>query len=147
MGIGTKSRREKALIFVTSQYLTHSPLLPEVKGVDEVHFEVELVHFIQDRGILTLQNRYDRLSRWSIDDEAVLRVLRLSGLYHLKDCPPSDPFQPKEVYRGPETSKYKCQHDKMHQLWDAWHNHLITPIAMGSRRACYATEVDDDYME
>ncbi|GAB2283764.1 hypothetical protein Dimus_018256, partial [Dionaea muscipula] len=38
-----------------------------------------------DRGILTLQNRYDRLSRWSIDNEAVLRVLRLSGLYHLTD--------------------------------------------------------------
>ncbi|GAB2303107.1 hypothetical protein Dimus_037102, partial [Dionaea muscipula] len=61
--------------------------------------------------------------------------------------PLSDPFLPKEVYRGPETSKYKCRHDRMRQLWDAWHNHLIKPIAMGSRRACYATEVDDDYME
>ncbi|GAB2288746.1 hypothetical protein Dimus_023061, partial [Dionaea muscipula] len=39
-----------------------------------------------DRGILTLQNRYDRLSRWSIDNEVVLRILRLSGLYHLTDC-------------------------------------------------------------
>ncbi|GAB2267638.1 G1/S-specific cyclin pas1 [Dionaea muscipula] len=52
MGIGTMSRREKALIYVTSQYLTHSPLLPEVEGVDEVHFEVELVHFIQVRDVL-----------------------------------------------------------------------------------------------
>ncbi|GAB2288749.1 hypothetical protein Dimus_023062 [Dionaea muscipula] len=53
MGIGTKLRREKALIFVTSQYLTHSPLLPEV-GVDEVHFEVELVHFIQNYFVLSV---------------------------------------------------------------------------------------------
>ncbi|GAB2281697.1 hypothetical protein Dimus_016266, partial [Dionaea muscipula] len=72
------------------------------------------------------------------------RVLARVGFVQV---PPLDPFQPKEVYRGPETSKYKCRHDKMRQLWDAWHNHLIKPIAMGSRRACYATEVDDDYME
>ncbi|GAB2268156.1 hypothetical protein Dimus_038697 [Dionaea muscipula] len=72
------------------------------------------------------------------------RVLRQFGFVQV---PPSDLFQPKEVYRGPEISKYKCQHDKMRQLWDAWHNHLIKSIAMGSRRACYATEVDDDYME
>ncbi|GAB2293018.1 hypothetical protein Dimus_027240, partial [Dionaea muscipula] len=39
-----------------------------------------------DRSILTRLNRYDRLSRWSIDNEVVLRVLRLSGLYHLTDC-------------------------------------------------------------
>ncbi|GAB2273820.1 hypothetical protein Dimus_008594, partial [Dionaea muscipula] len=65
----------------------------------------------------------------------------------LSRSPSSDPFQPKEVYRGPETLKYKCRHDKMRQLWDAWHNHLIKPIAIGSRRACYATEDDDDYME
>ncbi|GAB2270573.1 hypothetical protein Dimus_005459 [Dionaea muscipula] len=65
------------------------------------------------------------------------RVLRQFGFVQV---PPSDPFQPKEVYRGPETSKYKCRHDKMRQLWDAWHNHLIKPIVMGSRRACYATE-------
>ncbi|GAB2303095.1 hypothetical protein Dimus_037090, partial [Dionaea muscipula] len=72
-------------------------------------------------------------------DRVLRRLVRL--------CPPSDPFQPKEVYRGPETSRYKCRHDKMRLLWDAWHNHLIKPIAMESRRACYATEVDNDYLE
>ncbi|GAB2295745.1 hypothetical protein Dimus_029901, partial [Dionaea muscipula] len=71
-------------------------------------------------------------------------VLRRFGFVQV---PPSDPFQPKEAYRGSKISKYKCRHDKMRQLWDAWHNHLIKPIAMGSRRACYATEVDDDYLE
>lgn len=47
MGIGTMTREEKAVIYVTSQYLTPSPLMPVVEGYDEVHFEVELVHLIQ----------------------------------------------------------------------------------------------------
>lgn len=47
MGMGTMSRGEKAVIYVTSQYLTESQLLPAVKGIEEVHFEVELIHFIQ----------------------------------------------------------------------------------------------------
>lgn len=47
MGIGTMTRGEKAVIYVTSQYLTQSPFMPEVEGVDEIHFDVELVHFIQ----------------------------------------------------------------------------------------------------
>lgn len=40
-------RGEKAVIYVKSQYYTESTLMPVVEGVDEVHFEVELVHFIQ----------------------------------------------------------------------------------------------------
>ena len=47
MGIGTMSRGEKAVIYVTNLYLTESPLMPMVEGIEEVHFEVELVHFIQ----------------------------------------------------------------------------------------------------
>lgn len=47
MGIGTMTRGEKAVIFVTSQYLTKSPFMPGVEDVDEIHFDVELVHFIQ----------------------------------------------------------------------------------------------------
>lgn len=47
MGIGTMSRGEKAVIYVTSQYLSESPLIPSIEGVEEVHFEVELIHFIQ----------------------------------------------------------------------------------------------------
>ncbi|KAG6640123.1 hypothetical protein I3843_10G141800 [Carya illinoinensis] len=52
MGIGTMTRGEKAIIFVTSQYLTPSPLIPVIEGFEEVHFEVELVHFIQVRDML-----------------------------------------------------------------------------------------------
>ncbi|GAB4837821.1 G1/S-specific cyclin pas1 [Ancistrocladus abbreviatus] len=52
MGMGTMSRGEKAMIYVNSQHLTQSPFLPEVEGVEEVHFEVELVHFIQVRDVL-----------------------------------------------------------------------------------------------
>ncbi|XP_019463927.1 PREDICTED: peptidyl-prolyl cis-trans isomerase PASTICCINO1 isoform X2 [Lupinus angustifolius] len=52
MGIGTMVREEKAVIFVTSQYLTQSPLMPVVEDYDEVQFEVELVHFIQVRDML-----------------------------------------------------------------------------------------------
>ncbi|KAM1038063.1 hypothetical protein EV1_032446 [Malus domestica] len=52
MGIGTMTRKEKAIIYVTKQYLTPSPFLPVVEGVEEVHFEVELAHFIQVRDML-----------------------------------------------------------------------------------------------
>ncbi|XP_050382994.1 peptidyl-prolyl cis-trans isomerase PASTICCINO1 [Argentina anserina] len=52
MGIGTMAWQEKALIYVSSQYLTPSPILPVVDGIEEVHFEVELVHFIQVRDML-----------------------------------------------------------------------------------------------
>lgn len=52
MGIGTMSRGEKAVIYVTSMYLSQSPLIPSVEGIEEVHFEVELIHFIQVRDVL-----------------------------------------------------------------------------------------------
>ncbi|KAJ8424548.1 hypothetical protein Cgig2_026162 [Carnegiea gigantea] len=52
MGIGTMTRGEKAIIYVREQYLTESSLLHETVGLEEVHFEVELVHFIQVRDVL-----------------------------------------------------------------------------------------------
>ncbi|KAL4651235.1 hypothetical protein ACB092_01G144700 [Castanea dentata] len=52
MGIGTMARGEKAVVYVTSQYLTQSPLIPVIESFEEVHFEVELVHFIQVRDML-----------------------------------------------------------------------------------------------
>ncbi|KAK7355216.1 hypothetical protein VNO80_14465 [Phaseolus coccineus] len=52
MAIGTMVREEKAVIYVTTQYLTESPLMPVIEDYDEVHFEVELVHFIQVRDML-----------------------------------------------------------------------------------------------
>lgn len=52
MGIGTMTREEKAVIYVTSQYLTPSRLMPVVEGYEEVHFEVELVHLVQVRDML-----------------------------------------------------------------------------------------------
>lgn len=47
MGIGSMTRGEKAVLFVTSQYLTKCPFMPMVADIEEVHFEVELVHFVQ----------------------------------------------------------------------------------------------------
>ena len=55
MGIGTMTRGEKAVVYVTSQYLTQSPLIPVIESFEEVHFEVELVHFIQVWGSSSLQ--------------------------------------------------------------------------------------------
>ncbi|PHT99887.1 Peptidyl-prolyl cis-trans isomerase PASTICCINO1 [Capsicum chinense] len=52
LGIATMPRGEKAVIYVKSQYYSESTLMPVVEGVDEVHFEVELVHFIQVRDVL-----------------------------------------------------------------------------------------------
>lgn len=57
MGIGTMTRKEKAVIYVKSQYLTQSPLLPGNEDYEEVHFEVELVHLIQVRDALCTKNR------------------------------------------------------------------------------------------
>ncbi|KFK34648.1 hypothetical protein AALP_AA5G173000 [Arabis alpina] len=52
IGIGTMTRNEKAVIYVRKQYLTESPLMHIVQDLEEVHFEVELVHFIQVRDML-----------------------------------------------------------------------------------------------
>lgn len=52
MGIGTMARGEKGVIYVKSQYLTQSPFMPEVEGLEEVYFDVELVHFVQVRDML-----------------------------------------------------------------------------------------------
>ncbi|KAH6762035.1 FKBP-type peptidyl-prolyl cis-trans isomerase family protein [Perilla frutescens var. hirtella] len=52
MGIGTMSRGEKAVIYVIKEYLTQCPLIPSIEGVAEIHFEVELLHFIQVRDVL-----------------------------------------------------------------------------------------------
>ncbi|GMI96467.1 PASTICCINO 1 [Hibiscus trionum] len=52
IGIKTMTRKEKTVIYVTNQYLTPSPLLPVIEGYGEVHFEVELVHFIQVRDVM-----------------------------------------------------------------------------------------------
>lgn len=51
MAIGTMTRGEKAVIFVSRNYLTASPLIPTI-GLEEVEFDVELVHFIQVRDVL-----------------------------------------------------------------------------------------------
>ncbi|KAG0466466.1 hypothetical protein HPP92_018046 [Vanilla planifolia] len=52
MGIGTMAKGEKAVIFVNDCYLTKSSLMQIPKGLQEVQFEVELVHFIQVRDML-----------------------------------------------------------------------------------------------
>ncbi|XP_057540358.1 peptidyl-prolyl cis-trans isomerase PASTICCINO1 [Amaranthus tricolor] len=52
MGIGTMSRGEKAVIYVKNQYLTECSVIPQVLNFEEVHFEVELVHFVQVRDVL-----------------------------------------------------------------------------------------------
>ncbi|KAL6534325.1 G1/S-specific cyclin pas1 [Orobanche hederae] len=51
MGIGTMSRGEKAVVYVAKQYLTQSHF-SDIDGIDEIHFEVELVHFVQVRDVL-----------------------------------------------------------------------------------------------
>ncbi|CAK7333623.1 unnamed protein product [Dovyalis caffra] len=52
MGLGTMTREEKAVIYVTNQYLTESLLMSVAEGFEEVQFEVELVHFTQVRDML-----------------------------------------------------------------------------------------------
>ncbi|XP_020526603.1 peptidyl-prolyl cis-trans isomerase PASTICCINO1 isoform X2 [Amborella trichopoda] len=52
LGMGTMTRGEKAVIYVTNPYLTDSSLLPKVQGHEEVQFEVEMVQIIQVRDML-----------------------------------------------------------------------------------------------
>ena len=47
MAIGTMTRGEKAVVFVSNAYLTESPLMNITEDLEGVQFEVELVHFIQ----------------------------------------------------------------------------------------------------
>jgi hypothetical protein len=47
MGIGTMARKERGVIFVNGTYLTKSSLMPNLEGLEEVYFDVELVQFIQ----------------------------------------------------------------------------------------------------
>ncbi|KAM0948338.1 putative peptidylprolyl isomerase [Dioscorea sansibarensis] len=52
MAIGTMTRGEKAVVFVSNAYLTESPLMNITEDLEGVQFEVELVHFIQVRDML-----------------------------------------------------------------------------------------------
>ncbi|KAL0451089.1 UNVERIFIED_CONTAM: Peptidyl-prolyl cis-trans isomerase PASTICCINO1 [Sesamum latifolium] len=52
MGIGTMARGEKAVIYVTKEYLSQCSLIPSIEGIAEIHFDVELVHFVQVRDVL-----------------------------------------------------------------------------------------------
>ncbi|XP_078173411.1 FKBP-type peptidyl-prolyl cis-trans isomerase family protein isoform X1 [Carex rostrata] len=52
IGIGSMTKSEKAKIYATRDYLSKSTLMPSVEGLEEVLFEVELVHFIQVRDML-----------------------------------------------------------------------------------------------
>lgn len=49
MGIGTMARGEKAIVYVNKIYLTKSSLMSSLEGLEEVQFEIELVHFVQVR--------------------------------------------------------------------------------------------------
>ncbi|GFY82263.1 FKBP-type peptidyl-prolyl cis-trans isomerase family protein [Actinidia rufa] len=98
MGIGTMSRGEKAVIYVTNPYLTESPLMPMVEGIEEVHFEVELVHFIQVRDMLgdgRLIKRRIRdgrvvLKNCTIGFNSISHQHFLSGCEFPMDCPLHD---------------------------------------------------------
>ncbi|XP_020112955.1 peptidyl-prolyl cis-trans isomerase PASTICCINO1 isoform X1 [Ananas comosus] len=52
MGIGTMARGEKAIVYVNKIYLTKSSLMSSLEGLEEVQFEIELVHFVQVRDML-----------------------------------------------------------------------------------------------
>ncbi|EPS70548.1 hypothetical protein M569_04209 [Genlisea aurea] len=52
MGIGTMAKGEKAVIYVMKEYLAECTLIPSIKDISEIHFEVELVHFVQVRDVL-----------------------------------------------------------------------------------------------
>jgi FKBP-type peptidyl-prolyl cis-trans isomerase len=84
IGIGTMARKEKAVIYVRKQYLTESPLLHIDQDLEEVHFEVELVHFIQVRDMLgdgRLIKRRIRDGRGEFPMDCPLQDSRLSVHY------------------------------------------------------------------
>ncbi|KAK2433170.1 FKBP-type peptidyl-prolyl cis-trans isomerase family protein [Trifolium repens] len=96
MGIGTMVREEKAVIYVTSQYLTESPLMPVIEH-SQVQFEVELVHFIQVRDVLGDERLIKRRIRDGKGLDLEYRVpegfelcvrLMLPGEMALVTCPP-----------------------------------------------------------
>uniref|UniRef100_A0A1J3DKX7 peptidylprolyl isomerase n=1 Tax=Noccaea caerulescens TaxID=107243 RepID=A0A1J3DKX7_NOCCA len=85
IGIGTMARKEKAVIYVRKQYLTESPLMHIIaQDLEEVHFEVELVHFIQVRDMLgdgRLMKRRIQDGRGEFPMDCPLQDSRLSVHY------------------------------------------------------------------
>lgn len=79
MGIGSMSLGEKAVVYVTHQYLNQSPLIPTTEGFEEIIFEVELVHFIQVRDVLG-------------DGRLIKRRIRDGRGEFPMDCPLQDSF-------------------------------------------------------
>ncbi|KAL6574664.1 hypothetical protein OROMI_011949 [Orobanche minor] len=106
MGIGTMSRGEKAVVYVAKQYLTQSHF-SDIDGIDEIHFEVELVHFVQVRDVLgdgRLIKRRVRDGRGVPEGFEMCTRLMLPGEIALVTCPPDyayDKFpRPPEVPEG-----------------------------------------------
>ncbi|CAA7046206.1 unnamed protein product [Microthlaspi erraticum] len=84
IGIGTMARKEKAVIYVRKQYLTESSLMHIAQDLEEVHFEVELVHFIQVRDMLgdgRLMKRRIQDGRGEFPMDCPLQDSRLSVHY------------------------------------------------------------------
>uniref|UniRef100_A0A251THW7 peptidylprolyl isomerase n=1 Tax=Helianthus annuus TaxID=4232 RepID=A0A251THW7_HELAN len=105
MGIGTMSRGEKAVIYVTSQYLSQSPPIPFVEGIEEVHFEVDLIHFIQVRDVLgdgRLIKRHIRDGK-GIDTLMVVCFLIIRG-----KGKPSDQAPPPQKRRPENCQVFEC---------------------------------------
>ncbi|KAF8396822.1 hypothetical protein HHK36_018455 [Tetracentron sinense] len=95
MGIGTMTRGEKAILYVTNCYLTQSPFMPVVDGFDEIHFEVELVHFTQVKSVRDMLGDGRLIKRRIHDGRGVNSKLKfkLAGLWDSEfpmDCPLHD---------------------------------------------------------
>ncbi|XP_078427970.1 FKBP-type peptidyl-prolyl cis-trans isomerase family protein [Wolffia australiana] len=92
MGVGTMTKGEKAVIYVTRPYLTQSTLLPNFEDCDEVHFEIELIHYTQVRdmlgdGRLIKRRIVDGRGEFPIDcpiQDSLLRV-HYKGMLHNED--------------------------------------------------------------
>ncbi|KAH0884973.1 hypothetical protein HID58_061069 [Brassica napus] len=89
IGIGTMARKEKAVIYVRRQYLTESPLMDIAQDLEEVHFEVELVHFIQVRDMLGDGRLIKRRIQDGRDYSDLQCFINLLGEFPM-DCPLQD---------------------------------------------------------
>lgn len=81
MGIGTMSRGEKAVIYVTSKYLTQCSFMPSIEGTEEVHFEVELVHFIQVRKVILCCKLKSSVVSYVVHPLEILQLIVLISLF------------------------------------------------------------------
>lgn len=71
------------------------------------------------------------------------RVLRQFG--RIQRIPPT-PLAPQRATRGATANQYRIAYNYLDQIWERWHNHVLSPIERG-QSAAHPWDCAPNYME